>query len=371
MSNPFKPTAGAEPPHLIGRDDALDLFEEGLEDGAGAPGLLSIISGPRGIGKTALLHRAETIALRHGWAPISDTATPGLLERLQRGVDVHLQELGKGKAKWHITAVRAASFAVSREMAPPGQFDLRTRMTELTSILREHGTGLLITVDEIHSVDRAELVQLSATVQHLIREGLPVAFVGAGIPAAVSNLLNDKVATFLRRADPIVLDSVPLAAVKESLGRTFHDSKVPVSDEHLDVAAQATGGYPFLVQLIGYHVWRLSKDAGVTNDSLARGTEAARKRLGSTVLDTALADLSDVDRTFLVKMAIDDGPTFTSQIAERMGEGIKYVGVYRRRLIDAGVIRPVGRGKVEFTLPYLAEHLRNHAVQLHDPGVGQ
>lgn len=370
MANPFKPTAGAEPPHLIGREDALDLFEEGLEDGAGAPGLLSIISGPRGIGKTALLHRAENVALEHGWAPISDTATPGLLERLKHGVEVHLREFGQAESKWHITAVQAASFSVTRKMTPAAQVDLRGRMTELTSILRKHGTGLLITVDEIHSVNRAELVQLSATVQHLIREGLPIAFVGAGIPHAVSSLLNDKVATFLRRADPIVLDSVALDAVRDSLRQTFKDSNVSISELHLATAAEATGGYPFLVQLVGYHVWRLSKVSGVTDQTLTRGIEAARKRLGSMVLDTALADLSDVDRTFLVKMAVDDGPSRMSSIAERMGESIKYVGVYRHRLIDTGIIRPAGRGQVEFTLPYLAEHLRNHAVQLHNPGLG-
>lgn len=370
MANPFKPTAGAEPPHLIGREDALELFIEGLEDGAGAPGLLSIISGPRGIGKTALLHRAEGVALEHGWVTISDTATPGLLERLKRGVEIHLHELGQGKSTWHITAVQAASFAITREMAPAAQVDLREQMTELTTILRDHETGLLITVDEIHSVDRAELVQLSATVQHLIREGLPIAFIGAGIPQAISNLLNDKVATFLRRADPIMLDSVLLDAVRDSLRQTFKDSNIAITEEHLTTAARATGGYPFLVQLVGYHVWRLSKSEGVTDQTLSRGIEAARKRLGSTVLDTALADLSDVDRTFLVKMSIDDGPSNMSSIAERMDESIKYVGVYRRRLLDTGIIRPAGRGKVEFTLPYLAEHLRHHAVQLRNPGQG-
>ncbi len=187
---------------------------------------------------------------------------------------------------------------------------------------------------------------------------------------AISDLLNDRVATFLRRADPIILDSVPFEAVRDSLRQTFKDSNVTISEDQLAAAARATGGYPFLVQLVGYHVWRLSKVEGVTDQILDRGIEAARKRLGSMVLDTALADLSDVDRTFLVKMAIDERPSYMSDIAERMGESIKYVGVYRRRLLDTGIIKTAGRGKVEFTLPYLAEHLRNHAVQLHNPGQG-
>lgn len=53
--NPFKPTAGAEPPVLAGRDAVLNDFEIGLEEGVGAPGRLMRITGPRGSGKTVLL----------------------------------------------------------------------------------------------------------------------------------------------------------------------------------------------------------------------------------------------------------------------------------------------------------------------------
>ncbi len=36
--NPFKPTAGKRPPILIGRESVIEDFEEGLDNGAGAPG---------------------------------------------------------------------------------------------------------------------------------------------------------------------------------------------------------------------------------------------------------------------------------------------------------------------------------------------
>ena len=36
--NPFKPTAGKRPPMLIGRESVIEDFEEGLDNGAGAPG---------------------------------------------------------------------------------------------------------------------------------------------------------------------------------------------------------------------------------------------------------------------------------------------------------------------------------------------
>ena len=369
MGNPFKPTAGAEPPYLIGREHSLDLFTEGLEDGAGAPGLLNIISGPRGIGKTALLHRTEQAALAQGWIAVSDTATPGLLGRIGRMVDNHLAKLGEGRVHRSVTGFQAGGFGITTQLAPEEQAGLRKHITVLVRMLDGHGTGLLLTVDEIHSVDRAELAQLAAIVQHLVRDSLPIALVVAGIPKAVSDLLNDDVATFLRRADPIILADVPVAAVKDSMRETFGGTGVFIGEDHLQAAAEATGGYPFLIQLVGYHVWRLSKESGVTDDTLLRGVEAARRRLGSMVLATTLADLSEVDRTFLLKMAADDGPSAIADIAARMGQSTKYAGVYRKRLMDAGVIRPAGRGRVRFAVPHLAEYLRNHAAQLHEPGL--
>lgn len=36
--NPFKPTAGAEPPVLAGRDTVLEDFTDGLAEGPGARG---------------------------------------------------------------------------------------------------------------------------------------------------------------------------------------------------------------------------------------------------------------------------------------------------------------------------------------------
>lgn len=99
---------------------------------------------------------------------------------------------------------------------------------------------------------------------------------------------------------------------------TFRGTGVPIGENYLQAAA-ATGGYPFLVQLVGYNVWRLSNERGVTEDTLARGLEAARRRLGPMVLATTLADLSDVDGTFLLNMADDDGPSTIADVAARMG----------------------------------------------------
>ncbi len=360
MPNPFKPSAGATPPLLVGREHALDTFTEGLEDGPGAPGLLTRITGQRGTGKTVLLTEAETLARKHGWVVISETATGGLLDRFGPTLQHHLHELGAGPAGRRISAVNIAGWGVSSELPPRDGQSLRETVTALTALLHSHGTGLLITIDEIHAINRDHLLELAAITQHQIREELPIAMMVAGIPRAVEDLLNENVATFLRRADPIKLGSVPIAAVQEAFATTFDDTDVPITENQLIRAADATRGYPFLIQLVGYHIWRLMQAGPVTDKVVERGIAVARARLGTTVLEPALTGLSAVDKTFLLKMAEDDGPAKVSDIAHRMARGVSYTSVYRQRLIDAGMITATGHGKVDFFVPELRDYLREH-----------
>jgi hypothetical protein len=360
--NPFKPTAGARPPLLVGRDNALDGFREALDDGPGAPGLLTIFTGPRGIGKTVLLTTAEEFAREQGWFVISETATEGLIPRLASAMTRQLEELGDGPPGRRVIAVTAGGFGVTTQLPPTREPLWRETATALATMLNGHETGLLITIDEIHAVKRDELTELAAVVQHLIREDLPIGLLVAGIPKAVSDLLNEDVSTFLRRADRIDLKDVPIHDVQAALAVTFADTGIAITSTQLERAAVATGGYPFLIQLVGYHVWRRAIEGIVTDESLADGIDAARRRLGSTVLQASISDLSHVDRTFLLKMAEDNGPSKLSDIATRLGENTKYAGVYRRRLMDAGVIINAGRGLLDFSVPHLRQYLREHAA---------
>ncbi|MDQ0029383.1 hypothetical protein [Arthrobacter bambusae] len=74
---------------------------------------------------------------------------------------------------------------------------------------------MIITVDEIHAANCNEISQLAASVQHFIQDRLPVGLVFAGLPAAVSDLLNEGVATFLRRADKIDLHAAAVRDVEQ------------------------------------------------------------------------------------------------------------------------------------------------------------
>ena len=93
VRNPFKPTAGATPLLLVGRGEAIEEFKESPDDGPGAPGRLTIFIGARGVGKTVMLTEVANEVLKDGWVALSETATPGLIERLTYAVTCHLHEL--------------------------------------------------------------------------------------------------------------------------------------------------------------------------------------------------------------------------------------------------------------------------------------
>ena len=369
--NPFKPSAGHLPPALIGRDAVLADFEEGLDNGSGAPGRLMRITGARGVGKTVVLTEFRRMAQERGWQAISETASPGMAQRLLDGLQPR-----KGSFSFSLEpSVSVMNIGGSlgglhyeRSRMP---LTLRDAMGARLDDLEKRNAGLLVTIDEAQAAKREDMVAIATAVQHLTSEDRNLAFVFAGLPSMASKWLNDDVLTFLRRAQPERLGDVSLMEVSESLSDTFHETGMELRDEALRIAVQATAGYPFMIQLVGYHIWRIamrnhrSDDAIVMRDDDALAdVRDAMSRLSDTVHGPELDGLSPIDKTYLLAMAQDDGPSSTSAIAERMGKDVKYASMYRMRLIEAQVIEDCGYGKVDFAIPYLREYLREHAAYI-------
>lgn len=61
-------------------------------------------------------------------------------------------------------------------------------------------------------------------------------------------------------------------------------------------------------------------------------------------------------------MAQDAGPSRMANIAARLGVDANYARQYRLRLIAAEVIRSTAHGRIDFSLPYLREYMREHGA---------
>jgi hypothetical protein len=352
----------------VGRDAALSEVEESLADGPGAPARLSLFSGVRGVGKTVMLLELARLARERDWVVVADTATDGLVARLTRAVEE--AAVAKRSSRRRVASVTLPTVlgvgggGVTLEAPQPTAtqaLDFRRAASELLDRIEKQGRGLLITVDEVTMEHPRELRDLATAYQHLVGESRNVAMALAGLPSGVSELLNDRVLTFLRRATPFHLGRLTDQQVAAGLSGTIEGSGRTITSEALKQAVPACGGYPFMVQLVGYHAWRRAVNGVIGIDAVAAAVPVARERLGTSVLGTAVADLSPAERAYLAAMAVDDGPSRTAEVAERLKISQSAGGQRRLRLVAAGIIEPVERGLVRFTLPYLRGYLRAHS----------
>lgn len=367
-TNPFSPTFGISPPVLAGRGHVLHRVRSALEGGVGHPGRASLYVGARGTGKTVLLNETEDIARELGWVSVAETASPGLVERLvaHRLPTAARLVVGSERPPTRLTSIRAFGFGASWETMHTEQqaADLRTMLSALAEELESRGGGLLLTLDELQGGVREELVELATTVQHLFRERRAVAIVAAGLPAVVEDvLLDDPILTFFRRADRHDLGPVKVFEAADALRDTATLAGRSFSGQGLIAAAEATAGYPYMIQLVGFHAWELAGAAEHINaETVAEAVPIAQQRLGALVLEPALADLSVNDRRFLLAMAVDDGPSRIADLAERLDTSANQAGQYRLRLLRHQLIAAPSRGLVDMTLPYLRAYLRDRGA---------
>jgi hypothetical protein len=365
--NLFKPSFGTYPHLLAGRDPLLDEFDDTFDGFLDPTGLTVLLSGQRGMGKTVLLDAYRRAAEAAGWLVITESSSNGLLDRLTRD---HLPRLLQRHSAQSTTRLESASGSIgpigggaSWTERHPAESTLRSQITELTDALLPEDRGLVITVDEVQAADIEDLRKLGEIIQYGRREERLLAFAAAGLSTPIEELLDHPGATFLRRAEHHPIGRVARPHVRSALAGTIADSGYEIDLAALDLAADAVDGYPFMIQLVGYHSLKAHKGKGpVTTEDVTAGVAAARRRLGRHVHTPALRPLSSVDRTYLLAMAQDDGLSRTGKIAERMGVTAQYAGEYRRRLIRDGIIESAGHGLVRFTIPYTAEHLREHAA---------
>lgn len=354
--NPFRPSFGASPPVLAGRAGVLDALGEALDSGVGHPDFTSLLVGVRGAGKTATLNAVQEHARQSGWLVIAETASGDLCSRLVASV----RELSGGNQghseRPRLTGVSALGVGVEFTRADPvaataADVRLRSVLTDLGSRLASERRGLLITLDELQGGEPAELREFATTLQHVTRrEEYPVAFVAAGLPSIEDTVLQDSAITFMQRCSRHEIAELSYAATVTAFSEPIAAHGGRITGDALRHAVEASNGYPFMVQLIGFHSWRAahSDPPHLEIAEVSSGVAEAERRLPNLVLAPIWRSMSGVDRQFALAMAEDDGDTSTADIARRLGRSSSYVSTYRSRLIRVGFIRSTSHGRVGF-----------------------
>jgi hypothetical protein len=353
----------------VGREAEVEAFRRALRNGPGDPARAMLLTGARGTGKTVLLNAIEAEASAKGWAVVSATMREGTVAQLTEAIlprllNRHDPQAQRSRVVGGSASVLGIGGGVTRQVddAHPVLPDFRLNLEDLARVMAAKGQGVLLTVDEIQRGGITELRELLQAVQHCFRQGLEVAFAGAGLPHAVNTVLNDDVLTFLRRSERFSLDLLDGEVVARAIREPVVAGGRTIEPEALARSVAAVDGYPFAVQLVGFHLWEA--DLGATTIDVAQADKAitaAQQRVAALVYEPMLSDLSAGDLRFLRAMAQEPAAAANlSAIAARIGSSQNQ---YRARLIAAELIEPADRGKLRFAIPGLRDHLQSGAQE--------
>ncbi|WJZ01891.1 ATP-binding protein [Corynebacterium freiburgense] len=365
--NPFRPSFGVSPLYLAGRQESLRDFQIGLVEGIGSPYRAMLVSGSRGIGKTVFLNEVEDAARQAGWVVLRAYPDNHLIEQLiQSTIPEALTALGEDQTTRTITGASIAGIGSVSTSVETGQKPVPTlisKFRELASLVGQHEAGVLITVDEVQSVEPELMHQLATAVQDLIRDEYDIAFVAAGLPLGINNLLQHDGTTFLRRAERVELLPVTHEEARHVIVQTVIDSGKEITEEAAEAAASISQGYPYLIQLVGSLIWTyasLEQRDEITLHDVRQAHPQIIKRMGTQVHRPALAGVPDSEVNMLKAMAnLMEGndPVPTGALAKALGVKPNALSVRRANLLARELIVVPKYGYLGFTLPYMREYL--------------
>lgn len=357
--NPFTPMFGRIPPFMAGREHLLQDIQSAFEQPGSNPNLCTILVGARGTGKTALLTYLSRDASSRGWVVANVSAAPGMLndilERANESAEPFIRkEDGRRLTSVSIGGIIGAEW--EHEDAQPKNW--RTKMNYLLDALSETDRGLLITVDEVvANVD--EMIQLATVFQHFVREERKVALLMAGLAGNVSSLVSNESVSFLRRAKTRRLGRIADVEISHALRKTVELGNRKIDDDALQLAVDAIKGFPYMLQVVGFRLWEENPDKPSIGISDAKeAIPLAKNDLEEGVLSATLRELSDGDIEFLCAMLDDERESKIADIAKRTGKPANQARVYKKRLLEQGIIAEGLGGHVKFELPFFREFLK-------------
>ena len=206
---------------------------------------------------------------------------------------------------------------------------------------------------------RADIPGLSdflATFIQRVQAGNDIRLILAGLPHDIDEILKDDRFSYLHRAGRISLGNLRTDEILTLFIEAFTEGEENV----LRRAAEATAGYPYLVQLVGYY---LSKEKSLDDKAVDKAIFLAKIELYKNIHEPLIWGLSSKDRMFLLAMAQDEGRSEFGEIAKRMDVSTGYASKYRERLINAGVIYSSGYGELSFTLPLMKEYIEKELIE--------
>jgi hypothetical protein len=387
VRNPFAPGAGNQPPELAGRDDILTDADIALQRILlGKHSKSKILLGLRGVGKTVLLRKIESIAQEHSYqtsfieAPENRVLTEMLYPKIHQVLrKLSLIENAKALSRDAMGVLRsfASAFNISVGDASISvdpvigsadsgmlEYDLSELFIRVGEAAKAANQGWLLLIDEMQYLNEEELSALIVAVHHTNQKNLPVLFFGAGLPQIAA--LSGHAKSYAER----LFDYPPIGALDEisaiaAIRQPILEEEERIADEALVRIIEKTHGYPFFLQEWGFQAWNITNQSPIRAEDVERATPHALRRLDDSFFRVRFDRLTPKEREYVCAMArLGKGPYRSADVADIMGERSKALGTCRAQIINKGMIYSPSHGDIAFTVPLFEEYLiRTQKVQ--------
>lgn len=373
--NPYTPGAGDRPRALVGRSDQLALAESvrtQLEAGYSANSLVYV--GLRGVGKTVLLKEIADQLAHAGWyAPYLelrrglavDVALAAVADRfagqLRPGAKLtrrvgHMLRRGGG------LQILGSGGSVGASHSMPAYNDLARVLNSLAESAQDDGLGVALIVDELQAVSVASLRALVHVVQDL-RDRLPFAFIGAGLPHLPSYIARAATYTERFRYEPTdnLHEKEARAAVVEPAG----EERVTWDSDALARITDVADGYPYFLQLFAFEAWEAACRAGefdtITLRHMVAAERYAQRQIEAGIYGARFEGATESERRYLFAMSelmdVEGGRVRSGDVARQLGRDLSAVSPTRDALIRKGLIHAPDHGLLAFSIPGFRQYV--------------
>ena len=382
-TNPYAPGAGTPPPELAGRDDLIEqaaVALDRLRNGLASKSLLMV--GLRGVGKTVLLNQMRRDAEAREFLTIlleapEKRSLPGLLAAPLRAA---LLKMDRSAAVGDLAkrALRALGGFISSMklkyddvefgvdlgseagIADTGDLesDLSGLLNAVAEAAREHGTALVLFIDELQYVEEKQLAALIVALHRCSQYQLPLTLVGAGLPQLVGQTGRAK--SYAERLFTFPeIGPLERAAAEHALRAPAQRNDVDFDQVALDEILRQTQAYPYFLQEWGKHSWDRATQSPITLADVLSATELAIAELDASFFRVRFDRLTPAEKRYLRAMAeLGHGPHRSGDIAQVLGKKVRSVAPTRATLINKGMVYSPAHGDTSFTVPLFDEYLK-------------
>ena len=378
--NPYRPGAGLMPVYIAGRDEDIQnvsqMFDALTMD---IPTQSIIFSGLRGVGKTVLINKLQSIAEEKGifCKHIEIEERNDFISQIAECSQAFLRTISAKEKFKHLIqkpleAIKSLvvsfnpednSFSLSmqdRELYVSN--NLTQTLTEVFSTIGETAqkteTPICFFIDEIQYMKQNQLGSLIAALHRVNQLGYPIMIIGAGLPK-IYKMLSDEKSYSERLFMYKKIDSLTDEQSEKAIEEPAKKFNIIYAHEAINKILEITKGSPFFIQQLCKIVYDKTNKDVIELSDVENCIDEFLSSLDERFFKSRYERCAESDKKFIFAMVeCGELPCTISNVAHNLNKTVGSISTTRAQLISKGIIYPVRYKELDFTVPEFSGYIQ-------------